>query len=113
MGYAENYLERDCFPQTFIFVEGSKGSAELAPDYWIRVTTASGTHARRVPPPRYAWADPAYDVVHSSIVPCQANLLAALRGECQAETTGEDNLRTMRLVFAANDSARTGQAIHF
>jgi predicted dehydrogenase len=113
MGYAENYLERDCFPQTFIFVEGSKGSAELAPDYWIRVTTASGTHARRVPPPRYAWADPAYDVVHSSIVPCQANLLAALRGECQAETTGEDNLRTMRLVFAAYDSARTGQAIHF
>jgi len=113
MGYAENHLERECFPQTVIFVEGTKGSAELAPDYWVRVTTASGTHARRVPPPRYAWADPAYEVVHSSIVPCQANLLAALRGEAQAETTGEDNLRTMRLVFAAYESASAGKVIQF
>lgn len=113
MGYAENYLERDRFPETFIFAEGQCGSAELAPDYWVRVTTANGTHSRRVVPPRYPWADPAYDVVHSSIVPCQADLLAALRGTKEAETTGEDNLRTMRLVFAAYDSAAQGQAIQF
>jgi predicted dehydrogenase len=111
MGYAENYLERECFPQTLIFVEGTKGSAELAPDYWLRVTTASGTHARRVPPRRYPWVDPAYEVVQSSIVPCQANLLAALRGEARAETTGEDNLRTVRLVFAAYESAAADQVI--
>lgn len=111
MGYAENYLERDRFPETFIFVEGARGSAELAPDYWLRVTTAEGTHARRIVPPRYSWADPAYEVVHSSIVPCQANLLAALRGEAPAETTGEDNLRTMRLVFSAYDSAAGGRVI--
>lgn len=111
MGYAENFLERDRFPETFIFAEGSRGSAELAPDFWIRTTTAAGTHSRRVPPPRYAWADPAYDVVHSSIVPCQANILAAVRGESDCETTGEDNLRTVRLVFAAYESATTGNAI--
>lgn len=112
MGYAENFLERDRFPETFIFVEATRGSAELAPDYWIRVTTADGTHSRRIVPPRYSWADPAYEVVHSSIVPCQANLLAALRGEAVAETTGEDNLRTMRLVFAAYESAATSRVIH-
>lgn len=39
MAYAENYLERDRFPETAIFVEGSAGSAELALDHWIRVTT--------------------------------------------------------------------------
>lgn len=113
MGYAENHLERDRFPETYIFVEGSKGSLELGPDYWQRLTTASGTHLRRTPPPRYAWADPAYDVVHSSIVACQANLLAALRGEAAAETTGEDNLRTLRLVFGAYESAASGQAVRF
>lgn len=113
MAYAENHLERDRFPETFIFVEGSQGSAELAPDYWIRVTTKDGTHARRCPPPRYPWADPAYDVVHSSIVPCQANLLEGLRGTKTAETTGDDNLKTVRLVFASCRSAETGQAICF
>ncbi len=113
LGYAESYLEREAFPQTFIFIEGERGSVELGPDYWLRVTGADGTHSRRVPPPRYAWADPAYEVVHSSIVPCNANLLAALKGEGQAETTGEDNLKTVRLVFASYDSASTGQVIHF
>jgi D-apiose dehydrogenase len=111
MAYAENYLERDRFPETFLFVEGEGGSLELAPDYWVRVTTAAGTHARRVPPPRYPWADPAYDVVHASIVPSNANLLAALRGDGPAETTGEDNLRTLRLVFGAYDSAASGQSL--
>jgi D-apiose dehydrogenase len=111
MGYAENYLERDRFPETAIFVEATRGSAELELDHWIRITTAAGTHIVRCPPPRYAWADPRYDVVHSSIVPCQANLLAAMRGECAAETTGEDNLKTVRLVFASYESAATGQTV--
>ncbi len=111
MAYAGNYLEREAFPQTFIFIEGEKGSIELAKDYWLRVTTESGTHARRFPPPRYAWADPAYDVVHSSIVPCNADLLKALKGEGQAETTGEDNLKTVRLVFKAYESAKNKSVI--
>ena len=111
MGYAENFLERDRFPETFIFIEGERGSIELAPDFWLRVTTADGTHARRYPPPRYPWADPAYDLAHASIVPCNANILRALRGEAPAETTGEDNLRTVRLVFAAYESAASRQGV--
>jgi predicted dehydrogenase len=111
MAYAENYLERDRFPETAIFVEGSAGSAELQLDHWLRVTTKDGTHIRRVPPPRYSWADPAYDVVHSSIVPCQANILSALLGEGPAETTGEDNLKTVRLVFGCYESARTNSVV--
>jgi predicted dehydrogenase len=113
MAYAENYLERDYFPQTFIFVEADKGSVELGPEFCIRVTTRMGTHAQRYAPPRFAWADPAYDIVHSSIVPCQAHLLKALRGEEVAETSAEDNLKTVRLVFASYESARSGQVIHF
>jgi predicted dehydrogenase len=113
LGYPENYLEHEYFPETMIFVEGDKGTAEVAKDYWVRVTDKSGTQARRYPPVRYPWVDPDYHVVHSSIVPCNANFLQALRGEVPAETTGDDNLKTLRLVFAAYDSARAGKAIHF
>jgi len=105
MAYAENFLEHDRFPETYFLVEGDKGSIEIGPDYWIRVTTESGTHAKRYPPPRYEWANPAYDVVHASIVPCNENILGALQGKGGAETTGEDNLKTVRLVFASYDSA--------
>lgn len=111
MAYAENFLEREVFPQTLIFIEGTNGSLELDTDYRIRVTTSEGTHVRRTPPPHYHWADPAYDVVQSSMVSLLQNLLLALKGEGEAETTGEDNLKTVKLVFAAYDSAKKGETV--
>jgi predicted dehydrogenase len=111
MAYAGNWLEHDRFPETYAFIEGDQGSLELGPDFWIRTTTRDGTHAKRYPPPSYAWVDPAYAVVQTSIVACHANILQALRGQGKAETTGEDNLKTLRLVFAAYQSARGGQAV--
>ena len=110
MAFAENPLEHDCFPQTLAFIEGDRGSLEVAPDYWVRVTTAEGTVARRHAPPRFAWADPAYEVVHASLVPCLANLLDGIKGGA-AETTAEDNLRTVGLIFAAYESSRHDRVI--
>jgi predicted dehydrogenase len=112
MSYASR-LEHERFPETYVLIEGERGSLELGPDYWIRRTTADGTFARRHPPPRYAWADPAYDLIHASIVPCNANLLQALRGGPPAETAAADNLKTVRLFFAAYESAASGQTVAF
>lgn len=111
MAYAENFIEEDHFPETRIFVEGSTGTLELRPGSGVHLTTSKGTSRSPLTVPNYTWADPQYQVVHSSIVLCQANLLAALQGKAQAETTGKDNLETVRLVFSAYDSARTGQPI--
>lgn len=111
MAYAENALEIDRFPQTFVFVEGSHGSLELAPDFWLRTTTKDGTFARRIVPPRYAWADPQYDLVHASIVPCNAEILSDLRGQGRSQNRAEENLQTVRLVFAAYESAATNQVV--
>jgi predicted dehydrogenase len=110
MSYA-SLIEHDRFPETYIHIECEHGAVALGPDYWLRVTTEDGTHAERHPPPHYAWADPAYDLVHASIVPCQADLLTYLRGHGEAETSGEDNLKTMQLVYGAYISERTGQVI--
>jgi D-apiose dehydrogenase len=112
MAEAETPLEHDR-GDTFVFVEGEKGSAELTADCWLRVTTKEGTQARRVPPRSYDWAHPDYMLFQSAMVACHANLLAGLRGEGVAETTGEDNIKTIRLVYAGYDSARNGRVIHF
>ena len=116
MAYAKTPLEsavRECFPQTLAFIEGPEGSIELCADYVIRLTTSRGTQVTRHPPPRYAWANPAYDIAHASIVPCNANLLAALRGHGKGETTGEDNLKTLELVFGAYESAKKNAVVKF
>jgi predicted dehydrogenase len=55
--------------------------------------------------------DPRYELSQSSGVACNANLLSALSGSNPAETTGEDNLRTLELVFSCYASAEDGRAI--
>lgn len=110
MSYASR-TELERFPETYIVVEGTEGELKLEPDYWLRETTAKGTFSQRVPPPRYEWADPAYDIVHASMPACLSNLLGELRGTSRAETTAEDNLRTLQLIFGSYESAATGTVI--
>jgi predicted dehydrogenase len=111
LSYASR-LENESFPETFALIEGARGSIELARGFQMRKTTRDGTSTRRVVPPQYAWADPAYAVVHSSMVPCHENILRGLQGG-SAETMGEDNLKTVQLVFAAYESARRNEVVHF
>jgi predicted dehydrogenase len=112
MAEAETPLEHDR-GDTFAFLEADQGSAELTADCWLRVTTKQGTISRRVAPQSYPWAHPDYMLYQSAMADCHANLFAGLTGTGVAETTGEDNIRTVRLVYAAYESGRTGQAVSF
>jgi predicted dehydrogenase len=110
LSYASR-TERERFPQTFAFIEATEGSVELATDYWIRTTNRHGTLSQRHAPPRHAWADPAYDVVHASILDCNRNLLRALQTGSLPETNAADNLKTVELVFGAYRAAREGRVL--
>jgi D-apiose dehydrogenase len=110
MSYASRW-EFDRFPQTMIAVEGTHGGVSLGSDFAICTYDEGGEHHERVAIPHYDWVNPAYAVVHSSMVECHRNLLAGLRGEAQAETTCDDNLRTLELVYASYDSAVRQSAV--
>jgi predicted dehydrogenase len=99
------------FPETLVFIEGTNGAIQLDTDYWLRITTANGTSCNRYPPPHYAWADPAWDVVHASLVSCNADLLNAIKTGKASSTSAQDNLKTMRLVYAAYDYASLNEVI--
>lgn len=111
MSYA-SILEKEAFPQTLILVEGEKGSLHLTHNFELKITTRTQTTSTIIKPVFYSWADPAYSVVHSSIVACNKNILKGLQGG-HAETTGEDNFRTVQLVWACYESAAKNQTIHF
>ena len=110
MSYA-SILSYESFPQTFVLVEGEHGSIELTKEYKLILTTRKGTEQLTAEPATYPWADPEYSLIHSSIVDCNRDILNALQGKAKAETTGTDNLETVRLVHAAYASARTNQLI--
>jgi D-apiose dehydrogenase len=104
-------FEKESFPQSLILVEGSKGTIHLTNDFEIIVTTVEGTIREIAKPKMYPWLDPDYAVVHSSIVDCNADILRGLQGGF-CETTGEDNMKTVELVFGCYESAATGNLWH-
>jgi len=109
MSYA-SILEKESFPQSLLLIEGSKGSIQLTHGFEIKVTTKECTSTEKISFKMYDWADPDYAVIHSSIVDTQLNLIEGLKGN-RAETTGDDNFETVKLVWASYASAEQGKLI--
>lgn len=112
LSYA-SLLEEEVFPQTLVRLEGTLGTAEICAGHVLKVTTDRGTISEKAEPIAYAWADPAYALVHASIVEINRNFRDALQGKGVAETDAQDNFKTMQLVYDAYESAVTGKVITY
>jgi predicted dehydrogenase len=112
MSYASR-LESEAFPQTYILIEGEKGSLHLGPSHQISVTTSEDTQYKDASPKVFDWSLADYALIHTSIFECNKNILNDLTGQGKAETTGEDNLKTIRLVFDAYQSAKENRVIKY
>jgi D-apiose dehydrogenase len=111
MSYASRW-ELDRFPQTMVAVEGTRGGVSLGADYSIRIFQGDGERQEKISLPQYAWINPAYELVHTSIVDCHRNLIAGIRRESTAETNCDDNLKTLELVYASYESAARQGSVH-
>jgi predicted dehydrogenase len=112
MSYA-SILEKEAFPQTLVLVEGEKGSLHLTNDFVLKTITRKGLISENnIKPKLYEWLDPDYAVVHSSIVDCNADILRGLQGGV-CETTGDDNFKTVELVWKCYQSAEKGVKIDY
>ncbi|MBI3463480.1 MAG: Gfo/Idh/MocA family oxidoreductase [Planctomycetes bacterium] len=94
-----------------VFIEGDEGSITWSTDRRLSVRTSTTEATESLTPEACAWAHPDYGFAHPSIVLTNRNLLAAIAGEGTAETTGEDNLKTMRLIHLAVESAKRKEAL--
>ena len=106
-------LEKEIFPQTLLLVEESKGSIRLDPYLIIKITTLDGTITEKVHLDNYWWQTERLTNEPPSIVNCNRNILDDMLGRGKAETTGDDNLKTVELVFSGYDSAKSNNVIIF
>jgi predicted dehydrogenase len=104
-------VEHDSFSTLHMLAEGETGSVSLGPKFEIRTTTRQGTISETVKFPSYSWADPDYIVNHESGIHINRNIMNDILGKEKAENTGEDNLETVRMIWAAYESASSGKRI--
>jgi len=104
-------LEREVFPQVLMLIEGDKGSVRLDPDYKFAITAGSKTHYEQMTMQKFKWQTDRLEPEPPSIVACNNDILQDLLGNGKAETAAEDNFETVRLVWAAYESASSGRVI--
>lgn len=99
-------LPHELFPQTLVEVDGSEGTLRLGADYQLTVHRRGGaTQSLRCEPPLHAWAERPWHNIQDSVLNIQGHWLECLREGRQPQTSGEDNLRTLALVYDAYAAA--------
>jgi predicted dehydrogenase len=99
------------FPETLVEVDGSAGSVRLGQGYQLVVTNAGGAHKRDLSPPLLPWASRPWHNIQESVQAIQQHWVDCLRAEREPATSGRDNLKTLALVEAAYQSARTRETV--
>ncbi len=107
LSYASK-LEEELFPQVLVELEAADGSVSLGPDFRLAVVTRDGVTCRTAGPQVFPWASAPNEATQESVVRSQQHWVECLREGREPETSGDDNLRTIELVFGAYDSAETG-----
>ncbi|MEX2235864.1 MAG: Gfo/Idh/MocA family oxidoreductase [Cyclobacteriaceae bacterium] len=100
------------FPQTLVHIEGTGGVISVKENYEVSLVTDAGVEVINATPRHFSWVNPDYAVVHSSIYDCNKSILNAITGTGSAETSGVDNLETLRLAYAAYASAKENKVIY-
>jgi predicted dehydrogenase len=104
-------LEKEIFPQTLLLIEGDKGSIRLDAEFEISTTAPEGTVKERVSMRSYSWQTDRLKPEPPAIVDINRNILNDMLGLEKAENTADDNFKTVKLVWAAYESAGKGRII--
>ncbi len=103
--------EIELFPQTLLEIDGTEGSLRLGANYELKVTTSKGTSTEDVSPGLLPWATRPWHNIQESVALIQQHWVDCLNTGTEPLTSGRDNLKTLALVEAVYQSARTEQTI--
>jgi len=104
-------LPQERFPQTLLEIDGAEGTLRLFTDYRLEIHTRAGTQHETALPQHHSWSAAPWEAIQDSVAKIQAHWVECLRRGVEPATSGRDNLKTLQLVEATYESARSGRTI--
>eukprot|EP00041_Stephanoeca_diplocostata_P028218 m.791651 g.791651 ORF g.791651 m.791651 type:complete len:346 (-) comp23331_c0_seq8:532-1569(-) len=105
-------LEKERFPQTLVALEGPNGSCRLDVDYRLIVVDKNGTVSTTcVDFDVEDWMSGNGTLIQASVAPTQQHFIDCLVNRTTPETSGDDNIKTLKAMLAAYESAATNAPI--
>lgn len=104
-------VEYESFPQTLLYIEGTLGSIKLDKDYKLSLIKPGHISEDIVPIADYAWLHPEYKASQAALVACNRDLLEAIVDNKESGNRADLNLKTLRMVYAAYESAGSGEVV--
>lgn len=104
-------LPEEPFPETFVEIDGTKGTLRLGKDYRLTVHGPGGTTHDSVAPNLLPWASRPWHNIQESVALIQKHWIERLSEGREPDTSGRDNLKTFALVEAAYLSAERGETV--
>ena len=107
----ESHRQPDCFPETLVEIEGSKGAVALRPGRILELTTDRQLTTTDADAPLLAWTERPWHVVQESVLATCRHILTAIRERHDAATSARDNVKTFALCEAAYQAMATGALV--
>jgi len=101
----------ETFPETLLEIDGDLGTVRLDTGYQLTIQNREQSDQRDVAPRFYDWAERPWHNIQESVVRIQQHFVDCLAAGSSPETSGEDNLQTLKLVEAAYISAAEKRSI--
>ena len=101
----------DAFPETFIEIEGTKGSVVVSKGEEMTVTSQNSSRTEFVGSPLLPWTAKPWHISQEAVLNTNKHMLETFREGREADTSGLDNLKTFSLVEASYLSSKTRKAI--
>ena len=94
----------DCFAQTLITIECKEGSIILDYDYNITIHKKNRKYIINAKPKKYKWATKPWDQIQESVINTHKHFISSLINHKIPDTNGNDNLKSLNIVFASYKS---------
>jgi D-apiose dehydrogenase len=105
----ETKSDHNTYPQTFLTIEGTKGTITLGPDYHLQVVSGDTVTDEDLVIPDHGWTSEPWNGIQDSVVNVQRQWIASLDSGVVNECSGVETLGLLDITLGAYESLATGQ----